>query len=241
MTPYEDHYRTLLARHYTWMAGVPFADKVAEQTRVLREMGVADPGMAIDLGCGPGFQSVALADMGARHVHAVDTSEALLSELMQHTEGRPITPHIGDLRRFDVLVKETADTIVCMGDTITHLPCQDDVARVFERVASSLRPGGRFCLSWRDLSRPPCGLDRFIPVRSDETRAMLCFLEDQGETVLVHDLIHARANEEWTLHKSAYPKLKLSPAWVRDALRAAGLTPAAEHTVRGMTHVVAEK
>lgn len=238
MATQEDHYRRLLARHYTWMVGVPFADKVAEQTDLLREMGVTDPGVAIDLGCGPGFQSLALADMGARHVHAIDTSEALLSELTRQAQGRPITPYIGDLRHFDALVRDPADTIICMGDTLTHLPHQDDVTRLFETVATSLRPGGQLLLSWRDLSHPPDGLDRFVPVHGDDQRVMTCFLEDHGETVLVHDLVHVRTRDGWTMQKSAYPKLKLAPAWLRAALRAAGLAPGAERTVRGMTHLV---
>ncbi len=239
MATQEDHYRRLLARHYTWMVGVPFTDKVTEQASLLREMGVIDPGVAIDLGCGPGFQSIALADMGARHVHAIDTSEALLSELTRQAQGRPITPLIGDLRQFDALVREPADTIICMGDTLTHLRHQDDVIGLFETVATSLRPGGRLCLSWRDLSHSPDGLDRFIPVHGDDQRVMMCFLEDHGETVLVHDLVHVRADDGWTMHKSAYPKLKLAPAWLREALRAVDLTPGAERTMRGMTYLVA--
>ena len=235
----QEHYDRLLARHYSWMVGEPFEQKVAEQKTLLREAGVNRPGIAVDLGCGPGFQTIALADLGADHVHAVDTSAALLRELEGHAQSRPVTTYLADLLSFDRLIGSLADTIVCMGDTLTHLASRDDVALLFGRIAGSLHKDGRVVMSWRDLSHPPEGLDRFIPVRSTEDRLMLCFLEDCGEVVMVHDLIHERRGDGWNFERSAYPKLKLSSAWVRTALTEAGLKPVFEKTVRGMTVLAA--
>jgi predicted TPR repeat methyltransferase len=241
VTTPREHYERLLAQHYTWMFGVPFEAKVAEQAALLREAGVTEPGVAVDLGCGSGFQAVALADLGARRVHAVDTSAALLRELAGHAGGRPITTHEADLMAFDRIVGEPADTIICMGDTLTHLNSKGDVAALFGKVAAALPAGGRLVLSWRDLSAPPEGLERFIPVRATDERVMTCFLEDRGETVLVHDLVHVRGDDGWRLQKSAYPKLKLCPAWVRAALAAAGLEPVHDQTVRGMAVLAATR
>jgi predicted TPR repeat methyltransferase len=241
VTTPQDHYERVLAQHYTWMFGVPFEEKVAEQAALLREVGVTEPGVAVDLGCGSGFQSVALADLGARRVHAVDASTALLRELEGHAGCRPIKIHEADLMAFDRIVGEPVDTIVCMGDTLTHLNSKEDVAALFGKVAAALPEGGRLVLSWRDLSAPPEGLDRFIPLRGTDERVMTCFLEDRGETVLIHDLVHVRGEAGWRLQKSAYPKLKLSPAWVRSALAAAGLEPVHEQTVRGMTVLAATR
>jgi hypothetical protein len=59
------HYDTLLAQHYSWMTGVPFDIKVAEQRTLLEVLGMAGrSGVALDLGCGPGYQSAALAQLG---------------------------------------------------------------------------------------------------------------------------------------------------------------------------------
>lgn len=241
MTTPQEHYESLLARRYTWMFGVPFPRKVEEQVGLLRRAGVSAPGMAVDLGCGSGFQSMALVELGATLVHAVDTSAELLRELAEHARGRPVAVHAGDLMDFDLLVEEPADTIVCMGDTLTHLRSRDDVEELFRKVALRLRPGGRTVFSWRDLSRTPDGLDRFLPVRADADAAMLCFLEDRGESVMVHDLIYARSGDGWQLHKGCYPKLKLSPAWVAAALERVGLVPRHQETAGGLCVLAASR
>jgi predicted TPR repeat methyltransferase len=239
MNSQRNHYETVLAQHYTWMFGVPFEQKVTEQAELLCRAQVRQPGVAVDLGCGSGFQSIALANLGAARVHAFDTSATLLAELGQHAGDKLIKTYHADLLTFATLVAEPADTIVCMGDTLTHLESRNDVADLFRSVASKLRKGGRFVLSWRDLSKPPQGLKRFIPLRSTDDCLMVCFLEDQGETILVHDLVHVRKLDGWQFQSSAYPKLKLTLGFVREQLCTAGLQPDFEHTIGGMTILAA--
>ena len=54
-----------------------------KQTELLFKAGVKRPGVAVDLGCGSGFQSIALANLGVARVHAFDASETPLTELRQ--------------------------------------------------------------------------------------------------------------------------------------------------------------
>ena len=95
------HYETLLAEHYTWMFGVPFSAKVDEQREALTGLGVrpGEHGTAIDLGSGPGFQSIALAELGFDRVVAIDTSQALLHELNAHKGDLPIETVLADQSR----------------------------------------------------------------------------------------------------------------------------------------------
>jgi SAM-dependent methyltransferase len=225
----QEHYENLLADHYEWMFGLPFEAKVAEQKAILDEFGGPDVsgGLAVDLGCGPGFQCIALSDRGYK-VIAIDTSEKLLRNLSTRIGSRNIAAKHADLRDLDSLVgPASVEIAVCMGDTLTHLSSRSEVSKLFQSVARALKPGGRFVATYRDLASVELlGLDRFILVRSDDHRVMTCFLEyETAETVVVHDLINIRDDDgNWALYKSSYKKLRLPAKWVMAELLASGLS-----------------
>ena len=90
MATVREHYDGVLAEHYTRMLG-DFEAKVTEQRALLERLGVSarpSGGLAVDLGCGSGVQSVALARLGFR-VLAIDFSQRLLAEL---GTGRAVCP-----------------------------------------------------------------------------------------------------------------------------------------------------
>jgi SAM-dependent methyltransferase len=225
MSEVQDHYSNLLAKHYTWMFGVSFAAKVAEQRAILEDAlqpsaDRSDLGLAVDLGSGSGFQTVALAEIGYSQVLAVDTSESLLKELQSHQDNLSVQTICIDLLKLDELVPPaTAHVIVCMGDTITHLGSKDAVEELLRLAFDALTPGGKFVVSYRDLSAEATGLDRFIPVYSDDGKVMTCFLEfDRSDAVLVHDLVYSREGQQWLLEKSSYRKLRLPLDWLENAM-----------------------
>lgn len=225
----QEHYENLLADHYEWMCGLPFEAKVAEQKAILDEFDGPDVsgGLAVDLGCGSGFQSVALSDRGYK-VLAIDTSEKLLRHLSARVASRNIVTKHADLRDLDSLVSPASvEVAVCMGDTLTHLSSRSEVTHLFRSVARALKPGGRFVATYRDLASVELfGLNRFIPIRGDDRRIMICFLEHEtAETVVVHDLINLRDDDgNWTLLKSSYKKLRLPAQWVIAELLASGFS-----------------
>ncbi|MDW9246543.1 tellurite resistance TehB family protein [Burkholderia cepacia] len=121
-------------------------------------------GTALDLGSGPGFQSIALASLGFEKVVAVDTSQTLLDELNNQKGDLPIETALADLRGFDRLaVPGSSEAIVCMGDTLTHLDSMQDVKDVFRKARDVLQPSGLLILTFRDLSIELTGLDRISP------------------------------------------------------------------------------
>lgn len=219
------HYVDLLAEHYSWMCGSPLAEKVAEQQSLLVELGLPahSRDLAIDLGCGPGYQALALANLGYESVLAIDTSPHLLGELTAAMGERPIKPILFDLIAFSDFVRPgSAGAIVCMGDTLPHLEGRALVSRLFRDAHEALEKGGRLVLTFRDLSVELTGLERFLPVRADKDRVMVCMLEYGPETVLVNDLIHVRDGDEWNMHKGSYTKLRLSPDHIVDELKNIG-------------------
>lgn len=238
------HYADLLAAHYSWMSGMALTDKVAEQREILERIGfpTGSKACAIDLGCGPGYQTIALSDMGYESVIALDTSQALLDELRAASQGRSIEALLADLRDFPNFVgKLDVDAIVCMGDTITHLPSRDDVSKLLQEAYRALRPDGLLALTFRDLSIELMGIDRFIPVRSDDQRIMTCALFYESDHVVVNDLVHLRSDDGWQLHKSSYKKLRLAPSSITDELRHLGFSVVVDAPIHRMQTIVARK
>lgn len=241
MPNFQEHYESLLARHYTWLWG-GFKLKAEENSTFFESKGItpALSGRAADLGCGSGFQAIPLAKAGYS-VTAIDLSQPLLDELTQHGTGLDITPVQGDILALPTYCPDPLELAVCMGDTLTHLPDKSDVRKMFITVFKTLEHGGNFIISYRDLSFELTGLDRFIPIRADETANFTCFLEYHEETVTVHDLVNERTDDGWQLNKSSYSKLRLPVDWVVATLKEAGFTIAFQDIQMGLATLIAKK
>lgn len=248
MSSVKEHYENLLAKHYIWMMGTPFDEKVREQRdlidRALKQVGSSESvGLALDLGSGPGFQSIALAQLGFSTVIAIDTSTELLNELRVRAGSLDIKILEMDLTALGRLaIDEKASVALCMGDTLTHLPSRRDVQQFFTDVRDKLSADGLFVITYRDLASELKGTDRFIPVRSDEEKGMICFLEfENSESVLVHDLVHTHSAHGGVLEKSYYRKLRLPEKWVSQELERAGFRVLSEGLTGRFTSFIARR
>lgn len=248
MATVEEHYQQLLAEHYTWMFGSSFDEKVQEQKAAILQAlhlqtNQTASGLAIDLGSGSGFQTIALAQLGFSPVIAIDTSGELLNELQSHASGLSVQLKRNDVRDLSKIVPAgQASVVVCMGDTLPHLPSKAEVTVLFSSVFDVLIYGGVFLIAYRDLTSELTGTDRFIPVRNDENTILTCFLEYENEEfVIVHDLVYTRQKAEWTLNKSSYRKLRLGVGWLVEQLTAAGFHIESQGPAGRLQQVVAQK
>jgi SAM-dependent methyltransferase len=237
-----EHYAHHLGPVYSWMVGDLEAAS-ARATAELEALGLPkEPhGLAVDLGAGFGLHALPLARRGYS-VTAIDSCETLVGELQRRTAGMAVDAVADDILNFRKYVSKPVEVILCMGDTLTHLPDRASVEHLFADVAASLTNRGLFVATFRDyVSAPLQGDRRFIPVRSDENRILTCFLEYGEDTVTVHDLLHERANGQWQQRVSSYRKLRLQPEWVVAKLGERGLEARTRPGSGGMTMVVATK
>jgi SAM-dependent methyltransferase len=237
-----EHYERLLGPIYAWSLGDP-ASVDAAAAQELDTLGVrptAPGSLAVDLGCGHGVYLRQLASRGFR-VLGLDSDATLLQEA-KSPDQPAIEVRRADLRSPSGLTFGAADWVFCLGDTLTHLETHEQVSELVSAVAARLQPGGIFVSTFRDYTaRTLVGESRFIPVRFAEDRLMTCFVEDAGDHVRVHDIVHAYGQSGWSLQVGAYEKLKLAPAQLIAACATSGLSAEISAAPRGMVRCVARK
>jgi predicted TPR repeat methyltransferase len=197
-----------------------------------------DGAAAIDLGAGFGLHSVPLAERGYT-VTAIDSYEPLLEALRSRSTSLPIKTIVGDLLAFRSYVQRPVKVILCMGDTLTHLPDFADVDLLLDSAAAALTSGGVFAATFRDYASETLQGDaRFIHVRSDDNRILTCFLEYGKDRVTVHDLLHEKEQGRWRQRVSSYPKLRLRPEQIVERMTKLGFVVRVDRGMSGMTRVM---
>ncbi|MBR5444782.1 MAG: class I SAM-dependent methyltransferase [Clostridia bacterium] len=102
-----------------------------------------EPSLLLDLGCGTGSMTIALAEAGF-DMTALDISEDMLSEAETRAReaGRNILFLQGDMTDFELY--GTVDGITCCLDGINHLTHREDLRACFFMAERYLNPGGLF-------------------------------------------------------------------------------------------------
>jgi trans-aconitate methyltransferase len=152
-----------------WAADYDFwAREMTEDVAWYVELAQESEGPPVELAVGTGRVAIPVAQETGRRVIGIDRSPAMLAAAAgdEHDRG------LADLR--DLELEEAADLIYCPFRSLMHLPTWRDKRQVFERVAASLLPGGRF--AWNVFAFNP-----FLAARNHDVRVALA--GDRWETV----------------------------------------------------------
>jgi SAM-dependent methyltransferase len=235
------HYDAFLAGSYAWISGGP-DDQVRKNKKFFlsRSFISRDNRVAIDLGAGCGFQSIALAQLGYS-VTAVDFCLQLLDELRSRAGSLPIETIQCDIRQYPLWSGRHPGLIVCMGDTLTHLPGIPEVQDLVRRCFSELDPGGRLVLTLRDYSREPDGAVVVIPVLREAGRIFLCRLEYHTDTITVQDILYVCRQGAWERSAGKYTKIRIAPGMLTRMLTGAGFAIEYSSVKDGMITVIARR
>ena len=144
------------ARYDDWAAemteDVPFYVGLARDT----------DGPLVELAVGNGRVAIPVARATGRRVIGIDSSPAMLAQAHERAAAAGVELDLreGDMR--ELALEEPAGLIYCPFRALLHLHRWADRRRTFERVAASLRPGGRF--AWNAFA-----FDHRIAARLDGT------------------------------------------------------------------------
>lgn len=237
----KEHYDRFLAEQYAWMAG-GFTVNVEKNRAFFAGQGIhpSGTGQAIDLGAGCGFVTVPLIGAGF-FVTAVDFCKPLLDELQQQAASQRVLTVAGNILDFPLWAGRGPELIVCMGDTLTHLPDTDTVIRLIRQCHAELVPGGRLILALRDYSHEEEGSIVVIPVQRDADRIFLCRLEYRADHVDVKDVSYSRESGSWERSAGEYRKLRIAPAFLERELERAGFRIEENPVGEGHITIIAKK
>ena len=127
-------------RYDEWSAemteDVPFYVELARETG-------ADA-RVVELAVGSGRVAIPVAEATGMPVLGVDASPAMLAQARERASAAGVELELREADMRDLELEEPAGLVYCPFRGLLHLATWADRRRVFERVAASLRPGGRF-------------------------------------------------------------------------------------------------
>jgi SAM-dependent methyltransferase len=123
-------------------------------------------GPLVELAVGNGRVAIPVARATGRPVIGIDTSPGMLRQARARAAEAGVELDLRESDMRDLMLDEPAALIYCPYRALLHLPSWADRRRTFERVAASLRPGGRF--AWNAFAFDHRSAVRLDGQRQDE-------------------------------------------------------------------------
>lgn len=108
------------------------------------ELACEAEGPLVELAVGNGRVAIPVARAAGRPVIGIDTSPSMLEQARERAAKGGVQLDLRQADMRDLALDQPAALIYCPFRALLHLPTWADRRRTFERVAASLRPGGRF-------------------------------------------------------------------------------------------------
>lgn len=96
----------------------------------------------LDIGCGTGNKTIHLATP-ERKILGIDGDPAMIEEAQKHHTAPNVHYKVLNMRELGMeFCPESFDALLCLGNTLVHLPGQDEIAKCLGEMAGILKPGG---------------------------------------------------------------------------------------------------
>jgi SAM-dependent methyltransferase len=115
-------------------ADVPFYAELASDTE----------GPLVELAVGTGRVAIPVARETGWPVLGIDSSPAMLAQARERAAAAGVDLELREADMRDLELSKPAGLVYCPARALGHLPTWADRRRVFDRVHTALRPGGRF-------------------------------------------------------------------------------------------------
>lgn len=138
----------------------------------------------LDIGCGTGSLTLALARAGAKCV-GMDLSSGMVEKARKNTaeyagQIELINCGIGDMRKH---TSDKFDLIICIGNTIPHLLDTKDLDKMFADCSQLLNPGGHLAVNLLNYDRVLNAKDRIVGITRSKSTEFIRFYDFESPFV----------------------------------------------------------
>lgn len=217
MTTYDD-----LAAYYDRLGDPALLRRwAARLTVLLRRSGIAD-GLVLDLACGTGVMTRALAEAGYEMI-GCDRSPAMLDAARARCAELPVPPVLICQEMAELDLYGTVRAVVCCTDSVNYLTAPGELAQTFGRVSLFLEPGGVFLF---DVKSPAMFAEQGGTVSTYEDETLFSVWQygtpSRGRATHQVDLFR-RNGEHWLRATEWHEQRVYTLNELREALERAGL------------------
>jgi len=143
----------------------------------------------LDAGCGTGFHSILLAQLGL-HVTAVDISAQMLQQAKRNAEHMNI--QIDTIRMSFQGINESVhnkfDAVFCLGNTLTHILIEEELLQSFKSFHRILNSDGRVVLQLLNYDRILNSQERILNVKEVKDKIFVRFYDFEEENIIFNIL-----------------------------------------------------
>ena len=170
---------------------------------------------ALDAGCGTGFHSLLLAQLGVA-VTAVDVSGEMVKRLQQHANAMhlKISTLVASFEHLPAAVDQTFDFILSMGNSLVHILTEREMLTVLKNFRGRLKPSGLLFVQTLNYDRILSQRERVQSTKETPMKTFVRFYDYAEQEILFNILTLEKSNGAT---KERLQTVPLRP-WRRDEL-----------------------
>jgi glycine/sarcosine N-methyltransferase len=183
-----------LANEYDELTG--FAERFGKERSTFEKLVQKyDMKIVLDAGCGTGFYSIMLAQLGL-HVTATDISAQMLRKAKQNAKHMNVQIDTiqTSFQGLNESVHNKFDAVLCLGNTLPHILTEEELLQSFKGFHRILNTGGRIFLQLLNYDRILKYRERILNIKEVDDKIFIRFYDYERESIVFNILTIQKSN-----------------------------------------------
>jgi glycine/sarcosine N-methyltransferase len=191
----------------------------------------------LDAACGTGMHTIALAQLGYK-MSGADVSRGMIERARTNASTAGISVDfevVGFEHLAETFGQKTFDALICLGNSLPHIPDASALAATLADFKTCLKPGGLLLLQNRNFDVVLARRERWMEPQAyrhnDADWLFLRFYDFDGDGLLSFNMVtlHRQGTASWTQQVTSTRLYPLRQNELLESLRTAGFTDTASY------------